>query len=101
MLPWGSQQIPICESCHAKLDWTETQAPWCAFNEVHPRELQPHVPPAGVLVETRLLPAVESPVPRRSMAGRCLGALGQMFRPGSRRRDVGRALGLRGTTKEG
>ena len=31
------------------------------------------MPTASVLVEARLMPAVESPVPRRSMAGRFLG----------------------------
>ncbi len=44
--------------------------PWCAFNEVHPLEFQSQVPAAGVLIEARLMPAVEGPPQRRSLADR-------------------------------
>ena len=83
MLPWGGQQVAICAICQAKLDGPEPTSPWCAFNEVHPLELQSQVPTAGVLVEARLLPPVEPPARRRSLAGRFLGALGRVFKPGS------------------
>ena len=67
----------------------------CAFNEVHPLVLRPPVlrppvlrppvlrplmPPAGVLVEARLLPAVELPPQRRFLAGQFLWTLGRMLR---------------------
>ena len=54
--------------------------PLCAFNEVHPLEFRPLVPPAGVLVEARLLPAVEIPPQRRFLAGQFLWTLGRMLR---------------------
>ena len=83
MLPWSGHQVPICASCQAKLDGPEAQTPWCAFNEVHPRELRNQVPTAGVLIEARLLPATETPATgRRSPLGRFLGALARIFRPG-------------------
>lgn len=83
MLPWSGHQIPICGSCQAKLDGPESQTPWCAFNEVHPRELQAQVPAAGIMIEARLLPATETPAAgRRSPLGRFLGALAQIFRLG-------------------
>ena len=79
----------------------EPPPPLCAFNEVHPLEFRPLVPPAGVLVEARLLPAVELPPQRWSPAGWFLGALGRIFKPGAGRREVKRTLGLRSATKEG
>ena len=57
MLPWGGLQVAICATCQAKLDGPEAPPPWCAFNEVHPRELRDQVPAAGILVEARRLPA--------------------------------------------
>ena len=42
------------------------------LHEVHPLEFRPLVPPAGVLVEARLLPAVEIPPQRRFLAGQFL-----------------------------
>ena len=87
MLPWGGLQVAICATCQEKLDGPEATTPWCAFNEVHPRELRDQVPIAGVLVEARLMPAVELPPQRRSLAGRFLGALRRMLRPGSGRRS--------------
>ena len=42
------------------------------LHEVHPLEFRPLVPPAGVLVEARLLPAVELPPQRRFLAGQFL-----------------------------
>ena len=91
MLPWGGLQVAICASCQAKLDGPEPPTPWCAFNEVHPQELRDQVLTAGVLIEARLLPAVEIPPQRRSLAGRFLGALGRMLRPGSGR-ETGTAI---------
>ena len=83
MLPWGGLQVAICGTCQAKLDGPEAQAPWCAFNEVHPRELQAQVPTAGMIIEARLLPVVETPAAgRRSHLGRFLEKLGQIFRHG-------------------
>ena len=86
MLSWGGLQVAICATCQAKLDGPEAPVPWCAFNEVHPLELQPQVPPTGIMIEARLLPATETPAAgRRSLAGRFLGKLGQIFRTGSGR----------------
>ena len=96
MLPWGGQQVAICASCHAKLDGPPPPTPWCAFNEVHPLEFQSQVPAAGVLVEARLIPAVEIPPQRRSLAGRFLGTLRRMMQPGS-----GRKTGTAITGKSG
>ena len=80
MLPWAGLQVAICASCQAKLDGPEAQTPWCAFNEVHPSELQAQVP-AGIMIEARLLPAKETPAAgRRSPLGRFLRRLGQIFR---------------------
>ena len=88
MLPWGGQQVAICATCQAKLDGPEPTTPWCAFNEVHPRELQHQVPAAGMMIEARLVPVVETPAAgRRSPLGRFLGKLGQIFRPGPGRGD--------------
>ena len=86
MLTWGSQKISICGSCQKKLDGPEMITPWCAFNEVHPLEVQPQVPAVGVLIEARLMPPVDLPARRRSLAGRFLGALGQIFRFGAGRK---------------
>ena len=86
MLPWGGLQISICGSCQKKLDRPEARTPWCAFNEVHPLEFQSRLPAAGVLIEARLMPAAELPPQRRSLAGRFLGAMGRMFKPGAGRR---------------
>ena len=86
MLAWSGQQIPICDDCQEKLDEPKATSPWCAFNEVHPLELRPQATPAGILIEARLLPSLETPTPRRSLAGRFLGALGRALRPRSRRR---------------
>ena len=86
MLPWGGQQVAICATCQAKLDGPEPTTPWCAFNEVHPRELQHQVRAAGMMIEARLMPVVETPAAgRRSLVARVLGRLGQIFRPEPRR----------------
>ena len=53
MLPWGGQQVAICRSCQEKLDGPEATTPWCAFDEVHSRELRDHVPIAGILKYSR------------------------------------------------
>ena len=58
----------------------EPPPPLCAFNEVHPLVFRPLMPPAGVLVEARLLPAVEIPPQRRFLAGQFLWTLGRMLR---------------------
>ena len=86
MLPWGGLQISICGSCQKKLDRPEATTSWCAFNEIYPMDLRDQVPIAGVRIEARLMPAVELPPQRRPLAGRFLGALGQIFRRGSARR---------------
>ena len=87
MLSWGGQQVAICATCKAKLDGPDPTTPWCAFNEVHPRELQHQVPAAGMMIEARLMPVVETlAAGRRSHLGRFLGKLGQTFRRGSGRR---------------
>ena len=88
MLPWSGQQIPICGSCQAKLDGPEAQPVWCAFNEIHPRELQAQAPVDGIMIEARLLPMAETPAAeRRSLLARLLGKLGQIFRSGPGRSD--------------
>ena len=56
------------------------RTPWCAFNEVHSLEFQSQVPAAGVLMEARLMPAVEVPPQRRSLADRFFGTVGQFFK---------------------
>ena len=85
MLPWGGLQVAICATCQARLNGPEPRTPWCAFNEIYPMDLRDQVPTAGVRIEARLMPAVELPPQRRSLAGRFLGALGRMLRPGSAR----------------
>ena len=84
MLPWGGLQVAICATCQARLNGPEPTTHWCAFNEIYPMDLRDQVPSAGVRIEARLMHAVEVP-PRRSLAGRFLGALGQIFRRGSAR----------------
>ena len=85
MLPWGGLQVAICATCQARLNGPEPRTPLCAFNEIYPMDLRDQVPTAGVRIEARLMPAVELPPQRRSLAGRFLGALGRMLRPGSAR----------------
>ena len=85
-----------CATCQAKLDGPEATTPWCAFNEVHPRELLDQTPTAGVLIDARLLPAVEIPPQRGSLAGRFFGALGRILRLG-----YGRKAGMALTRKSG
>ena len=80
MLPAPGLQVAICGTCQAKLDGPEPPPPLCAFNGVHPLESRPLVLPAGVLVEARLLPAVELPPQRRFLAGQFLWRLGRMLR---------------------
>ena len=53
--------------------------------EDHPLEIQHQVPAAGVLIEARLMPIVEVPPQRRSLAGRLLGTVGRIFKPGAGR----------------
>ena len=92
MAPWAGQQIPICGTCQAKLDGPTTPEPWCAFNELHTIELRPQVPSAGLLVEARLLPAVEPRTPHRSLGKQILGILGRVLRRGAARQQADRAL---------
>ena len=61
----------------------EAKTPWCVFNEVNPLEIQHQVPTAGVLIEARLMPIVEVPPQRRSLAGRLLRTLGRILKPGA------------------
>ena len=61
MLPWGGLQVAICATCQARLNGPEPRTPWCAFNEIYPMDLRDQVPTAGVLIEARLMPAVELP----------------------------------------
>ena len=83
--PGAGCRWPICGRCQAKLDGTEATTPWFAFNEGHPLEIQHQVPAAGVLIEARLMLIVEVPPQRRSLAGRLLGTLGRIFKPGAGR----------------
>ena len=90
MLNWGGHRSRSAGA--AKQSWRgrSTTTLWCAFNDVHLLEGRPQVPHAGVLVEARLIPVpkpAELPPRRSSLAGRFLGALGRMLRPGSGRRS--------------
>ena len=99
MLPWGGLQVAICATCQARLNRPEPRTPWCAFNEIYPMDLRDQVPTAGVRIEARLMPAVELPPQRRSLAGRFIGALGRMLRPGSGRRSRRAITGKSGSEK--
>ena len=84
MLSWGRQQIPICSDCNAKLARATPPVPHCAFYDVDPTDLLPQRRLAGLMLEARLLPAVEAaPAPRprsRSLLGRILRAATSPFR---------------------
>ena len=86
MLPWGRQQIAICSDCNAKLA-RATPVPYCAFHDVDPTDLLPQRRLAGLMLEARLLPAVEAaPELRpRSLFGRILRAATGPFRSRARR----------------
>ena len=84
MLPAPGLQVAICGTCQVKLDGPEPPPPLCAFNEVHPLEFRPLVPPAGVLVEARLLPAVEIPRNAGSWRASSSGRWGGRSGPGRR-----------------
>ena len=70
--------MAICGTCQAKLAGPEPP-PLCAFNEVCPL-----VPPAGVLVEARLRPAVEYPRNAGSWRASSSGRWGGCSGPGRR-----------------
>ena len=84
MLSWDRQRIPICSDCNAKLARATPPVPYCAFYDVDPTDLLPQRRLAGLMLEARLLPAVEAaPVPRprpRSLLGRILRAATSPFR---------------------
>ena len=82
MLPWGNQQVAICTDCIQKLEAPLAPPPWCAFDEVHPRELRPQTSLEAVVVEARLMPAAETVVEekKRSLIGRILQGAGALFR---------------------
>ena len=84
MLSWGRQQIPICSDCNAKLARNTPPEAYCAFYDVDPTDLLPQRRLAGLMLEARLLPAVEAaPAPRprpRSLLGRILRAATSPFR---------------------
>ena len=84
MLPWGRQKIAICTDCNAKLAGATPPVPYCAFYDVDPTDLLPQRRLAGLMLEARLLPAVEAaPAPRprpRSLLGRILRAATSPFR---------------------
>lgn len=90
MLSWGNQQVPICTPCQRKLKAPAAPTPWCAFNEVHPRELRPQATPMAIMVEARLLPAPETVVEERrpSLVGRIIRVAGRVFRCGNGRRTL-------------
>ena len=84
MLSWGRQRIPICSDCNAKLARKTPPEAYCAFHDVDPTDLLPQRRLAGLMLEARLLPAVEAaPAPRprpRSLLGRILRAATSPFR---------------------
>ena len=84
MLSWGRQRVPICGDCNAKLAKATPPVPYCAFYDVDPTDLLPQRRLAGLMLEARLLPAVEAaPAPRprpRSLLGRILRAATSPFR---------------------
>ena len=88
MLSWGRQRIPICSDCNAKLARATPPVPYCAFYDVDPTDLLPQRRLAGLMLEARLLPAVEAaPAPRprpRSLLGRILQAATSPFRSRAR-----------------
>ena len=89
MIPWGRQQIAICSDCNAKLA-RATPVPYCAFHDVDPTELLPQRRPAGLMLEARLLPAVESssgataPIPVRPHPTAATGPFRSRARQGRR-----------------
>ena len=87
MLPWGNQQVPICSPCQMKLETPATPAAFCAFDEVHPKDLRPQTSLEAVVVEARLLPAPETVMEERkpSLVSRMLGVAGRLWRRGERR----------------
>ena len=87
MKPWGKQWVPICSPCQVKLETPARPTPFCAFDEVHPRDLRPQTSLEGVVVEARLLPAPEPVVEekRPSLIGRVLRAAARIGRRGDGR----------------
>ena len=84
MLPVPGQEAAICSIWQEKLDGPEATTSWCALNEVYPMELRDQASTAGVLIEARLLPAVEIPPQRRFLAASSSGGLGGCSGPGRR-----------------
>ena len=82
MVAWGKRQAAICGDCLAKLQGQTVPAPFCAFDEVHPKDLRPQKALEAVVVEAKLLPAPKTVVeePKPSLAGRIIGGLGQLFK---------------------
>ena len=77
MKPWGKQWVPICNQCQLKLETPATPTPFCAFDEVHPRELRPQTTLEAVVVEAKLLPVTELVMEKKrpSLIGRVLRAI--------------------------
>ena len=92
ILPWGAQQIPICSSCEPKLKAPEPATAWCRYNELYSLEFRDQAPAGGVVIETRLTPAVESLLasgPRKRSSTRapaCSGCWPARSPRGSKRR---------------
>ena len=90
MKPWGRQRVPICGSCQLKLEKLAAPVPFCAFDEVHPRELRPQTSLEAVMVEARLLPAPDTFVEEQkpSLIGRMVHGVGRLFRRTQGRRAL-------------
>ena len=87
MVPWGRRPVAICGQCQIKLETPAASAPFCAFDEVHPRDLRPQTSLEAIVVEARLLPAPDSVVEekRPSLIGRILRAAAKIGRRGDGR----------------
>lgn len=49
MIAWGGrQEIPVCRSCHTRLNAVASPAPYCSFNEVDPGVLRPAARSAAI-----------------------------------------------------
>ena len=86
MMPWGKQHVAICSPCQLKLEMPATPEAFCAFDEVHPKDLRPQTSLEAVVVEARLLPASETVIEERkpSLVSRMLGVAGWLWRRGER-----------------
>ena len=90
MLAWRKRQVAICTPCQVKLETPTAPAPFCAFEEVHPKELRSQTMLEAVLVEARLLPAPELVVEdaKPSLVSRILDVARRLLRRGDRRGTV-------------